>query len=380
MKALGISAAAAFLALVGVAASHAEPSPVRIERVSSTNLRSGEVFKISGQGFLPRELWYGGPPIVIDGVYATVVGWADDRIYAKVPPEIPAGKHKLWLRINGQAGEAIEITVSPAVDSVDVGDEARLVLTGGGYGTSGSVAVDGKPVEPFAWAATQITLSPDVLAVAGKHVFRVTVAGLSAEREVQLQPIVHRARLITGVKDTLLELEGRWFGNDKSAGELALNQARLSIATWAPGRIQAVVPPALVAGRYPLVVRIDEETLRPAWMTIVPVVRGMSYSDGRPGDDLELSGAHFPADPTEITVTIGTVRAKVLSAAGNLIKLRVPADAIQGDQLIRVSVASGQYVSPAVPFKVLPSQPGKVKFEEFGDAQKRSTEWEEFGR
>lgn len=365
-----------WLALLLLGAVIGSPPPAaadeavpQLNRVSRKVLISGKLFRIWGTNLGERELWYGGPPITIDNTYNVVTGWADDRIFATIPLEIRAGRHELVVVRNRVSGKPLAVTVAPVILSAVRGEGGRQILVqGGGYGPQqldSTVTVNGRAVTPVKWGRTAISLPAD--AVAEKSVtIVVTVEGLPASFTGNFDAglSVDRVVIRAGLQDTELLVAGSGFGPAVD-GELSLNDQPLRITNWSTDAISAVVPPGLKAGSYPLFFRNGAQNLHPAKVTVIPTIRGLSFADGRPGDDLELHGAHFPDKVTEVRVSIGSTVAEILSVSRERIQIRIPPQTLIGEQLLRVTVAAGGLSSPAVPFKVLPASGKIIRFEEF---------------
>jgi hypothetical protein len=86
-----------------------------------------------------------------------------------------------------------------------------------------------------------------------------------------------------------------------------------------------------------------------------PVIDGFSPSAADPGDTLEIIGRNFGSQQDQVTVTFGSLPARVLLALYLRTKVIVPSAIQPGDALVVVSV--GDLSSRPMPFPVSPPSP-----------------------
>jgi len=211
----------------------------------------------------------------------------------------------------------------------------RATLTGSGFAADPSgnqVLFDDREAKVVQASATRLEVEvPEVVAESG------------AERRVGV--VVRRGSRASSSLDVAVFQGPRLHGISPEAA-LPGEEVLLAGAGWGPGatvrfgaaeaqlneveatRIRAVVPegaggPGTVA---PVVVTVGGVDSNPAPFIVghLPVVSAVSPASAAPGDVVDVSGRGFQADPLANDVRVGGVRALVVSATGDALKVVVP--------------------------------------------------------
>ena len=380
----------AVVVTVGGVASNGVGFTVRAPgpEISGLDPTSGEVgtsVTITGANF------GAGGSVTFAGTGANTTSWSGTSITATVPEGATSGA--VVVTVNGVASNGVGFTVrspGPEISGLDptsgeVG--TSVTITGGNFGSGGSVTFAGTGANTTGWSGTSITATVPEGATSGAVV--VTVEGVASNGvgftvgEAGDRPL----RLLcassvsepSGVARYIFAYVGR--GNepdeDMTVGLAYSGTATHEVDYTAPealtipaGRSSGTMSPRLAVvddrvfeGEERIELTATAEGYETATCTIAleddetvtaPAISGLSPASGPVGTPVEIRGEHFGSSEGTSSVTFAGTEAEPSSWSETRITARVPAGAATGDVVVTV----GGEASPGVGFAVTASSAG----------------------
>ncbi|WP_306839264.1 IPT/TIG domain-containing protein [Catenuloplanes nepalensis] len=250
-----------------------------ISSVSPASGAPGDSVTISGSGFGPQ----GTAGVSVGGVYAKVTASSATSLTVQIPAVDTTGAKDVRVgAITGATTSAGAVTVSPdngiasvtpsAIGSGATGNAARITITGGGFGATGTVKVGsaspvsytstnggttiaGITVPTTTAGALTVTVTPAGATTPYKSTVRVigpSIAYLGADPydEVYINADPNRERsggvlTVPLAGGTRVRVQGAGFG---ATGVLKVDGATVATTSWSDTAITFAAPPATVAG------------------------------------------------------------------------------------------------------------------------------------
>jgi hypothetical protein len=221
----------------------------------------------------------------------------------------------------------------------------EITIRGTGYSpvlANNTVLIGGRPARVLAAGETELrAVVPE--RVSGGRI-RVQVRGREAvesasEFVVTTAPVVARFTPASGAPGTQVALQGDHFGTSMDTVTVTLGGATCPLASVGPTLIALRIPDNASSGRFQVTVRnqgsgessTDFEVLSPL------TISSFAPTGGPGGTEVVISGAGFAARTRDNEVFLGPVAVQVLSARGDELRVRLPANATTGRFRVRAA-------------------------------------------
>lgn len=248
-----------------------------------------------------------------------------------------SGSATIGLAVGGDRNPAVRVdSITPS--SAEPG--TQIVIKGSGFSadpTKVKVSFNGIVADIRSSSETQIVTVVPPGATTGLLVISVPNGEKSAGVFAVVDPGLALAPAY-GPSGTVVELSGRDFGTDQTAGSVLVNGIQASIQSWADNLIRFVIPEKAVGGVVTLTLRGREKT---AGFFKVTRIFDVSNSLVTKGSEIVITGEGWGETQTAGSLVFaGSAAATIKSWSESRIVLQVPAGARSGDLVATIQGVS----------------------------------------
>lgn len=324
-----------------------------INSTSASYASGGAIVTLSGAGYGASQ---GASTVTLGGLVVPVVSWSHESISIQVPNDHPPGLQGFVVTVNGIASTAKDITVRPAITSVNPanvtgGDEIEILGTNFGATQGASIVyIESGVATATSWSNNRITaLVPNATQAGTYRRVRVSVNGaLSLFYEITVRPNILTVSPAASVVGASITITGTNFG---TAGSLTIGGWSAATSSWTSGQIVATIPAGLAPGSQPIVVNVGAATDSDV-ITIAPALISISPPSGPAGATITLTGTSFGNPQGASQLLIDGAPVAVNAWTNTSITAVVPAGLAFGDYPVVVRV--GGIDSNALTYSVIP--------------------------
>jgi hypothetical protein len=301
--------------------------------------KQGASFVISGVNFGATS-----GTVTIGGVPLSINAWSNSEVTVTIPANVDPGTQDVILTTSGgKSAKTVTFFVTifvSALTPVRVAQGQNIMITGTGFGTSGTLYFGGVSVPTTTWTRTSIVV-PGPQLIPGTYT--LTLASRDAtwgSEEIILRPMVTTVSPATGAVDAAITLTGYGFGGSQGNSQVTLGSLPVTVTSWANTSISGIVPTGLLPGRQKVEVVVNTASSLPVTYTVTPDARPVILSvlplAQTVGRTVTVLGGDFGA--AQGTVSMDGLAATVAAWYPTAITFTVPVGST-GEALIRVQRA-----------------------------------------
>jgi hypothetical protein len=257
----------------GYASITVEAGTPTISSLSATSGTVGSMIAISGQYFTSGQP---SATVTFNGISAAILSWSDSLIMTQVPVGATSGP--VQVNLAGLSSNTSTFTVTtagqpaPMVLSLSetfgaVGD--TVIITGIGFGTSGTVSFNGTLAPANSWSTDAIVTQIPAEAQSGP--VTVTSSGQTSNGlgiTIIATPVIAAISPASGDAGTTVMISGNNFGTLPNGPIVLFNDSAIAPTSWTNSQIAITIPKGIQTG--PLVVRVASVSSNATTFTIVP--------------------------------------------------------------------------------------------------------------
>ena len=224
--------------------------------------------------------------------------------------------------------------VSPGTGYADTG----IVLSGSGFGsTQGTVKFGDIEITASAWSDTEIqVIVPDITSGTVKL---SVVSGIktSNAKDFTVMPFLSGIDKADVMLNDVMMIQGTGFGTNQGGSTVDYAGTVLPVSAWSNNHITAAVGNITHAATGMINVVVNNNVSNGIPLTLHPSITSLSPDTAERGDEVSIAGNLFGVNQGTSSVTFSGIPATVISWADNLIKTKVPDNAVKGGVVVSVN-------------------------------------------
>lgn len=300
---------------------------------------------------------YTAGTVMLGSQQITPTAWAPDFI--TFYPPLGAVSGNIVVTANGKATNpsAFTFITGPEITGLSVTSGqigSTVTISGSGFGSStGTVTFNGTPVVSPIWSAGSITVTVPTSATPGNVVVTSStgVASNGINFTVLFPPTITSLSQPTGSVGGYFAVYGNNFGNGSGGSTVTLHGNAVTIYSWSPNTIWAILPANASSGNVVVTVPGLPASSGFAFTVVASAtIASVSPSPAIVGTSVTVTGTGFTSPTNTNSITFNGASAIISSSTGTTISTTVPEGASTGP--IVVTTNNGPTVG--FPFTVPP--------------------------
>lgn len=320
------------------------PSPVITGLVPSAGPVDTQV-QINGAGFGAVQ---GSSTVKFSSIAATIVGWSDTQILAKVPLTATTGS--VAVTVSGvTSSSVVNFTIPPPVItgvSPTSGLPGTLVtITGSGFQANkgnGWISFSGSNATTSTWTDTQITATVPQGAATGAVNVRANNFVYSNQDILFTvpKPLITSVTPSTGPPGTQVQINGSGFGATPGSSTVTFAGINATLGSWSDTQISATVPATAGTGVATVTVGGIASNNNIYFTVPPPVVTSVSPASGIVGTQFTVTGSGFQPVRGSSSISVNGTTATVNSWSDTQIVATAANGSTTGPVKVTVNSAS----------------------------------------
>jgi hypothetical protein len=234
---------------------------------------------------------------------------------------------------NTNNGTMVINSVHPSSGAAGV----SVVITGSGFSSSqGSVKFEDTAASINSWSDTSISVVvPDI--AAGSLKLNVVSGTQTVGIDFTVLPFISGISTNDAILNDNLVITGTSFG--ASQGGSAINYAGtvLPVTAWTNNRITASIGNITHAASGLVNIIVNNSVSNGITLTVHPSISSLLPDTAEIGDEVSLTGKLFGSNQGTSSVSVSNIPATVINWSDNLIKAKIPDNAVKGDVVVTVN-------------------------------------------